>query len=290
VVREACELRAGNECASEAGNGNGETRTGTERESKRRARNKDRDRERNGTRTDVFTGIVTALGTIRSGSSTAAGARLRIACVDRPGRGESIAVSTGLSDGGDGGGGRAVRADASEETLARSTLGGGRGRRPGAPRAGVGGRGPAGRHCRDRARDAWGRSWECREGGGRARAGWRVRCRMGVEAGAADRAEGFDRAGWGESERERVAGAEFDVMIVPHTAGGDEAGGPRGRARGQCGDRRLGEGYVRGDGAAARKAGSPRTCWSACGFVAAMSGRRSVGWSTRSRRSAGPDR
>jgi riboflavin synthase len=177
----------------------------------------------------VFTGIVTALGTIEAGSSTAAGARLRIAApwTDLE-RGESIAVdgvcltvATTATDG-------RFEADASEETLARSTL----------ARCAAGDRVHLERALRPGDRlgghfvtghvDAVGTIAGVREAGGGAR---RLTVRVPDELARQIAPKGSIALDGVSLTVNEVRGAEFDVMIVPHTAGATRLGEARaGRA------------------------------------------------------------
>ena len=111
-------------------------------------------------RAGMFTGLVTHTGTLAARLPRGPGARLAfdVAFDDGPlVLGESIAVDGAclsvatIADGG-------FEVDASAETLARTTLGRLRDRRPGAPRAGAPRRRPPGRPHRDRARRRRGRS------------------------------------------------------------------------------------------------------------------------------------
>jgi riboflavin synthase len=177
----------------------------------------------------VFTGIVTALGTIDAGSSTAAGARLRIASpwTDLA-LGESVAVDgvclTVAATGADG----RFEADASEETLARSTLvrcaAGDRVHLERALRPGD----PLGGHFVTGHVDAVGKIVGVREAGGGAR---RLAVRVPEELARQIAPKGSIALDGVSLTVNEVRGAEFDVLIVPHTAGATKLGEAReGRA------------------------------------------------------------
>jgi riboflavin synthase len=177
----------------------------------------------------MFTGIVTALGELAAGASTDAGARLRLRTpwTDLA-VGESVAVDgvclTVARAGRDG----SFEADASAETLGRSTLGE---RGPGDPVHLERALRPADRlggHFVTGHVDAVGTLAAARVAGGGTRA---LTVRIPEELAVQVAAQGSIALDGVSLTVTAVRGGEFDVLIVPHTAQATKLGSLRDGAR-----------------------------------------------------------
>jgi riboflavin synthase len=177
----------------------------------------------------MFTGIVTALGEIESGASTEAGARLRIRTpwTDLV-LGESIAVDGVCLTVARAGGGGSFEADASSETMRRSTLGDrGPGDRVHLERAlGAGDR--LGGHFVTGHVDAVGTVAAVREAGGGTRV---LTVRIPDDLATQVASKGSIALDGVSLTVNEVRGSEFDVMLVPHTARTTKLGAVREGAR-----------------------------------------------------------
>jgi riboflavin synthase len=177
----------------------------------------------------MFTGIVTALGEVEACASSAAGARLRIRTpwTDLV-LGESIAVDGVCLTVARAAGGGSFEADASSETLQKGTLGErGPGDRVHLERAlGAGDR--LGGHFVTGHVDAVGAVTAVRETGGGTRV---LTVRIPEEPAAQVAPKGSIALDGVSLTVNEVRGAEFDVMIVPHTARTTKLGAVREGAR-----------------------------------------------------------